>query len=153
ARHPQLRDRRAVRRARLRDASGRGRGPGNTAGPLPAAVARVHAHALVVRATVRARIGEVGVSAAPLLAVEGLAVHYPVRSGALRREVGRVRAVDGVDFEVGVGETAGIVGESGSGKTTVAKCLVRLVKPDAGRITLGGEDLLAAGGSRLRALR
>jgi oligopeptide/dipeptide ABC transporter ATP-binding protein len=64
-----------------------------------------------------------------------------------------VRAVDGVSFEVGAGRTFAIVGESGCGKSTVARVLLRLIEPDAGRIALDGEDLRAAEGATLRRLR
>ncbi|MFC4451720.1 ABC transporter ATP-binding protein [Halorussus aquaticus] len=73
-----------------------------------------------------------------LLSVRGLTKHYPVTEGPLRREVGRIRAVDGVDFEVERGETLGLVGESGCGKSTVATTLMGLEDPTAGRITFDG---------------
>lgn len=69
-----------------------------------------------------------------LLRVDGLKVWFPVRSGFLNRVTGRVRAVDGVSFELHAGETLALVGESGCGKTTVGKALVRLVDPTDGHI-------------------
>ncbi|MBK1657006.1 ABC transporter ATP-binding protein [Paracraurococcus ruber] len=82
----------------------------------------------------------VSASSPPLLRAEGLVVHFHTRDGV-------VRAVDGVDFEVGRGETLGIVGESGSGKTISSLALLRLVPPpariEAGRVLFEGEDLLA----------
>jgi oligopeptide/dipeptide ABC transporter ATP-binding protein len=91
---------------------------------------------------------------APLVVVEGLTKHYPVREGLLiPREVGRVRAVDGVSFQVAEGETLGLVGESGCGKSTVAKLLVRLVEPTAGSVRIDGVDLAALDPAALRSAR
>jgi oligopeptide/dipeptide ABC transporter ATP-binding protein len=89
----------------------------------------------------------------PALAAEGLVKHFPVRTGLFGRASAHVRAVDGVSFEVGAGRTFAIVGESGCGKSTVARLLLRLIEPDAGRIALDGEDLRAAEGATLRRLR
>jgi oligopeptide/dipeptide ABC transporter ATP-binding protein len=93
------------------------------------------------------------VPADALVAVRGLAVHFPIRRGLLGRVTGQVRAVDGVSFHVRRGETLGLVGESGSGKTTAGRALLRLVEPTAGRIAFDGQevgDLDAAGLRRLR---
>jgi len=87
------------------------------------------------------------------LKAEGLVKHFPVRTGLFGRATAHVRAVDGVSFEVQAGRTFAIVGESGCGKSTVARLLLRLIEPDAGRVTLGGEDLLAADAASLRRLR
>jgi oligopeptide/dipeptide ABC transporter ATP-binding protein len=89
----------------------------------------------------------------PLLEVRGLSKHFPVRSGVLRRTVGHVRAVDGVDLRVERGQTLGLVGESGSGKSTTARLLTRLIEPTAGEVTFDGTDLLALDGGDLRAAR
>ena len=69
-----------------------------------------------------------------VLEVEGLRKHYPIHAGFLRREVGRVRAVDGLTFAIAQGETLALVGESGCGKTTAARCIVRALKPTSGAI-------------------
>jgi oligopeptide/dipeptide ABC transporter ATP-binding protein len=90
---------------------------------------------------------------APLLQVEGLVRHYPVRGGLLSKRSGAVRAVDGVSFEVARGETLGLVGESGCGKTTVARLVLRLEAATAGRVSFDGQDLLALSGKALRVKR
>jgi ABC-type oligopeptide transport system ATPase subunit len=71
-----------------------------------------------------------------LIIVEGLVKHFPIRGGLLRRQVGAVQAVDGVNFAVKRGETFSIVGESGCGKSTTARLLTRLLEPTAGKVTL-----------------
>jgi peptide/nickel transport system ATP-binding protein/oligopeptide transport system ATP-binding protein len=85
-----------------------------------------------------------------LLEVTDLKKHYPVRSGILRRAVGKVHSVDGVSFTIGVGETLGMVGESGCGKSTVARSILRLVEPTGGSIRLNGCDITHLGKATLR---
>ena len=81
-------------------------------------------------------------SSDPLLSVTGLVKHFPVRRGLLlQRQIGAVRAVDGVGFSVNRGETLGLVGESGCGKTTTGRLIARLLEPDAGTIDYGGRDI------------
>ena len=91
--------------------------------------------------------------ARPLLEVSDLVKHYPVRSGILRRTVGKVHSVDGVSFTIGAGETLGMVGESGCGKSTVARSVLRLVEPTGGSIRLNGQDITHLGKAELRAHR
>ncbi len=91
---------------------------------------------------------------ADLLVVEDLVKTFARTRGAvLRRATGAVPAVDGVSFSLAAGQTLGLVGESGAGKSTVARCVLRLVEPTAGRIVFDGEDLRACGGRDLRRLR
>ena len=93
-------------------------------------------------------------AAAPaLLEVADLVKHYRVRSARPSRSGATLKAVDGVSFRVGAGETLGLVGESGGGKTTVGLSVLRLVEPTAGTVSFEGRDVLAAGRSELKALR
>ena len=78
-----------------------------------------------------------------VLAVDRLVKHFPIHGGLLQRQVGTVKAVDGVSFAIARGETLGLVGESGCGKSTVGKTILKLIEPTAGRIVLGGEDITA----------
>ncbi len=75
-----------------------------------------------------------------VLEVQELKKHYPIHAGLLRREVGRVRAVDGVSFTIAEGETLALVGESGCGKTTVSRCILRALKPTSGAIRFDAGD-------------
>lgn len=77
----------------------------------------------------------------PLLTVENLKTHYPITEGILQREVGRVKAVDGISFSLERGETLGVVGESGCGKTTMARTLLQLEDPTDGEIRFDGQPL------------
>ena len=88
----------------------------------------------------------------PLLQVRNLVKHFPVRGGLLKREVGRVHAVDGVSFELAKGETLGVVGESGCGKSTTGRCILRLIEPTSGEVRFEGKSVTDAGKAELRAL-
>lgn len=93
------------------------------------------------------------ISKATIIEVEDLAVHFPVRGGAFHSQVGAVRAVDGVSFAVGQGETLGLVGESGCGKSTTARAIVRLVDVTSGRIQFDGSDVSRLRGAALKEYR
>ncbi|MFD7840506.1 ABC transporter ATP-binding protein [Streptomyces sp. NPDC059761] len=89
-----------------------------------------------------------------ILEVKDLVKHYPLTQGILfKKQVGAVKAVDGVSFGLARGETLGIVGESGCGKSTVAKMLVNLERPTAGAISYKGEDITKLSGRALKAVR
>src|SRR5690242_17314718 len=88
-----------------------------------------------------------------LLQVHDLRVEFPVNTALFRSSAARVRAVDGVSFELFPGETLGVVGESGCGKTTLGRAVLRLVKPTGGRIVFQNRDITQLSGAGLRALR
>jgi oligopeptide/dipeptide ABC transporter ATP-binding protein len=88
-----------------------------------------------------------------LLAVNELAKHFPIRRGVLQRQIGSVRAVDGVSFAVRAGETLGLVGESGCGKSTTGRVITKLLEPTAGSIRFDGTDITGFSTGRMRPLR
>ena len=89
----------------------------------------------------------------PVLEVEGLKKHFPVKKGLLSRNIGKVYAVDGVSFHIGPGETLGLVGESGCGKSTVGRTVLRLIDPTEGTIRLNGRDVTDLGKTDMRSVR
>ena len=93
----------------------------------------------------RGSTGETGAVAdpLPLLKVDNLVKHFPVKGGLLGREVGRVHAVDGVSFSMAKGETLGLVGESGCGKSTTGRCILHLIEPTSGAVRFEGQNVTA----------
>jgi oligopeptide transport system ATP-binding protein len=89
----------------------------------------------------------------PLLEVNRLKKHFPIKGGFFQRTVGRVHAVDGVSFRLETGETIGLVGESGCGKSTTGRLILRLIKPTSGEIRFNGQDLSRLGRRRMKAVR
>jgi oligopeptide/dipeptide ABC transporter ATP-binding protein len=87
------------------------------------------------------------------LEVRELKMHFPIRGGIFRRQIGRVFAVDGITFAIRRGRTLGLVGESGCGKTTVGRSILRLYQPTGGTVRFNGENILAAGRKQLLAVR
>ncbi|MCA9959736.1 MAG: ATP-binding cassette domain-containing protein [Anaerolineales bacterium] len=89
----------------------------------------------------------------PLLAVHHLQVHFPIRDGLLRRQVGAIRAVDDVTFAIARGETLALVGESGVGKTLLGRSILQLTQPTGGRVVFAGQDVTRPNPATLRTLR
>jgi oligopeptide transport system ATP-binding protein len=88
-----------------------------------------------------------------LLQVRGLKKHFPIYRGVFRRQVGAVRAVDGISFDVYKGETLGLVGESGCGKSTTGRTILQLYKPTAGSVVFDGIDLVKIKAEEMRQMR
>ncbi|TMC75182.1 MAG: ATP-binding cassette domain-containing protein, partial [Chloroflexi bacterium] len=101
-----------------------------------------------VRSTASAESGK------NLLDVKALKMHFPLTQGIIfQRQVGAVRAVDGIDFFVEKGETLGLVGESGCGKSTTGRAILQLYKPTAGEVKFDGIELTKLGGEQMRKMR
>lgn len=94
-----------------------------------------------------------GMDTKPLLQVEGLKKYYTAKSGIFSRNIGEIRAVDGVSFSIHKGETLGLVGESGCGKSTLGRQIVGLEQPTGGRILYKGRDLSHMRKPELKAIR
>src|SRR5271170_6939118 len=90
---------------------------------------------------------------APLLEVEDLKLHFPIRRGLLSRTVGQVYAVDGISFSIGPGETLGLVGESGCGKSTAGKAILKLLEPTAGSVKIRGTRIDGLSRAEMRPYR
>ncbi|MGB4596262.1 MAG: oligopeptide/dipeptide ABC transporter ATP-binding protein [Anaerolineaceae bacterium] len=88
-----------------------------------------------------------------LVRVEDLKVHFPIFRGVIRRQVGAVRAVDGISFTIKKGETVGLVGESGCGKTTTGRAIIKLYEPTAGKIFFKDTELVSLNNEEMRLMR
>jgi oligopeptide/dipeptide ABC transporter ATP-binding protein len=91
--------------------------------------------------------------AEPLVEVEDLTKHFPIRRGVLQRQIGEVHAVEEVSFAIRRGETLGLVGESGSGKSTTARLILKLLEPTSGAIRFEGRDITNFSRREMRSLR
>ncbi len=87
------------------------------------------------------------------LRISGVKKYYPITEGLFRREIGTVKAVDGVDLEIGRGQTLGLVGESGCGKSTLGRVILGLEPPTEGRVLFDGQDLASVRGEELHQVR
>ena len=88
-----------------------------------------------------------------ILKVEQLRKYFPVGGGLFRRQLGFIKAVDGVDLAIQKGETLGLVGESGCGKSTLGYCILRLEEPTSGHVMFEGQDILTCDRTTLQRLR
>ncbi|NRQ39291.1 dipeptide ABC transporter ATP-binding protein [Nonomuraea sp. NN258] len=94
------------------------------------------------------------ISSEPILEVRDLVKHFPLTQGIVfKKQIGAIKAVDGVSFDLHRGETLGIVGESGCGKSTLAKVLMALERPTSGSVRIKGRDIAKARGAELKQMR
>src|SRR5947207_11448534 len=106
------------------------------------------------RTTAEERGVSTGSGSEILLDVRNLVKHFPITKGfIIQRQVGAVKAVDGVSLTIHRGETLGLVGESGCGKTTLGRAILRLVEPTQGQVIFNGQDLIKLSRSQMRARR
>ena len=89
----------------------------------------------------------------PLIRVHNLKKHFPITAGVFRRQVGTVKAVDGISFDLLPKETLGLVGESGCGKTTAGRTVLNLYTATEGKVYFGQTEVTALGGNQLRLIR
>src|SRR5919202_6063446 len=124
-----------------------------TSKPNPGAASRLSSSGQMAQAATTAP-GKDGRESDILLRIEGLKMHFPVTGGGLfQRQVGAVRAVDGIDFYIKRGETLGLVGESGCGKSTAGRAILQLYTPTAGKVIFKGRDIVRLDKNQIRALR
>lgn len=90
---------------------------------------------------------------AKLLEVTGLRKHFPIKGGLFGKQVGAVKAVDGLNFDIHHGETLGMVGESGCGKSTTGRLILRLIEPTEGEVKFEGQDILKLNKNEMRNMR
>ena len=88
-----------------------------------------------------------------ILEVRDLRKYFPIRTGMFSRTVGQVKALDGISFDVRVGEVLGLVGESGCGKTTAGRCILQLIAPTSGSVKFEGQELVGLPRRQMRPLR
>jgi len=88
-----------------------------------------------------------------LVSIKNLVKHFPIYRGVIQRQVGAVRAVDGITFDIYKGETLGLVGESGCGKSTAGRTILQLYEPTAGTVDFDGVDIVALKGEEMRRMR
>src|SRR5688572_13542099 len=91
--------------------------------------------------------------ATPFLRIENLTKHFPIYGGLLSRQVGAVRAVNDISFDLAEGETLGLVGETGCGKSTAGRTILRLYEPTGGRALYQGQNLFSLSSSEMRRRR